>query len=97
DAGCHRVCVLTAELIGNMDRVESGLNQRIQGLLWEALLLVNLCCIRCDLVLGQAANSLPECFVLLLETEQLKVWVSCHTFLRSVVTRSRLNNILKLP
>src|SRR5690625_3204654 len=40
---------------------------------------------RSDLVFCQAPNSLPKRFMLLIESEQVKIWIRGHTFLRSSV------------
>src|SRR5690625_3474518 len=62
-----------------MDRVETRLHEGIQCLPRESFLLVDIGRMRSDLVFCQAPNSLPQRFVLLIESEQMKDWLRGYT------------------
>src|SRR5690625_3982558 len=73
-----------------MDSVETILHEGIQGLPWESFLLVYIGRMRSDLVFCQAPNSLPKRFVLLIESEQVKIWIRGHIYFSDLALGSPL-------
>ena len=76
DAGGHRVSTLSVVLLGHVDRVEARRHQRVERLLREAGVLVDVSGVRLDLLLGKRADRLAERDVLLGEFKNVEIGVS---------------------
>ena len=78
DAGRHRVGALAAVLLGDVHRVEPGRVQRLQRLLREARILVDVGGVRGDLLLAEIPQHRAQLVVLLGQLEHIEDRVTSH-------------------
>src|SRR5699024_6053772 len=69
---------LATALLRDVDRIEPRFVQRLEGLLREALIFIDILCVRGDVALREAADGFAQLLVLLWELEWFEVRVESH-------------------